>query len=247
MPVKKTQRRKSTGKPARSNKRRYLLGFAALLLALLGAYLGYLNYLINARFEGGAWALPSRVYARALELYPGLTLTRDNLAYELELSSYLRVDSEPLPGEYRQLGASLEFNSRPFAFTDQQQPARLIQVFFDAGRVSGLVDSHAASELAVFRLPPFMLGSYYPQSGEDRLLLAVEDVPEQLYDTFYDPGEANNLAGSPKHAEIKADLSARLDRWMRETNDPILDGPVLVPEGGYDTPQEDEHPGRRPA
>ena len=35
-------------------------------------YLGYLNYLINARFEGGAWALPSRVYARALELYPGL-------------------------------------------------------------------------------------------------------------------------------------------------------------------------------
>jgi len=97
-----------------------------LLLALFAIYLGYLNYLINARFEGGAWALPSRVYARALELYPGATLTRDELVYELELSSYLRVDRQPLAGEYRLLGASLELHSPAFVFTDQPQAARLV-------------------------------------------------------------------------------------------------------------------------
>jgi len=174
------RRRRPAAKIRAGNRRRYFLIGATLLLALFAIYLGYLNYLINARFEGGAWALPSRVYARALELYPGATLTRDELVYELELSGYLRVDSQPLTGEYRLLGASLELHSPPFVFADQPQAARLVQVFFNGDSVSGLTDSSSASDLAVFRLPPLILGSYYPQSGEDRLLLAQEDVPEQL-------------------------------------------------------------------
>jgi len=171
--------------PARGGKRRRYSAIAGLaLLALFAIYLGYLNHLINARFEGGAWALPSRVYARALEIYPGATLTRDELIYELELSSYLRVDRQPLPGEYRLLGASLELHSPPFVFSDQHQPARLVQVFFDTKGVIGVTDSSSTGDLAVFRLPPLMLGSYYPQSGEDRLLLAEEELPEQLVATL---------------------------------------------------------------
>ena len=62
---------------------------------VLAAYLVYLNQIIDSRFEGGAWALPSRVYARALEIYPGLALTREQLVYELELASYPRVEDNP--------------------------------------------------------------------------------------------------------------------------------------------------------
>ena len=105
----------------RIGKRRYLGIAALLLLAAFAVYLGYLNHIINSRFDGGAWALPSRVYARALEIYPQQTLTREQLIYELELSSYPRVSSEPLPGEYRLLGDSLEFNSRAFDFADHRQ------------------------------------------------------------------------------------------------------------------------------
>ena len=183
--VKKAARQRKPKAEVRGAKlRRYLAIGTALLLALLAIYIGYLNYLINARFEGGAWALPSRVYARALEMYPGATLSRNDLVYELELSSYQRVEAQPLPGEYRVLGASLEFNSRPFVFTDQAQVARLVQVFFDAGSVTGLVDSTTGSELPVFRLPPLILGSYYPKSGEDRWLLAEGEVPERLIATL---------------------------------------------------------------
>jgi penicillin-binding protein 1B len=165
----------------RGGKWRRYLGAAALLLATLFAvYLGYLNHLIDARFEGGAWALPSRVYARALELYPGLALTRKQLVYELELSSYLRVDNPPQPGEYRLLGASLELHSRAFDFTDQVQAAQLLQIFFDEERVIALTDSQTGADLAVFRVPPLVLGSYFPQSGEDRLLLTEDEVPERL-------------------------------------------------------------------
>lgn len=47
---------------------------------------------------------------------------------------------------------------------------------------------------------------------------------EELYDTFFDPQERNNLADSTDHAEIKRDLSGRLDAWMARTNDPLLSG-----------------------
>ena len=43
---------------------------------------------------------------------------------------------------------------------------------------------------------------------------------EELYDSTNDPFEHGNLADDPKHAETKARLSAELDRWMREQQDP---------------------------
>jgi len=188
----KPARRKPARKPASkargsaraAGKGRYFAAAGFLSLLLLAIYLGYLNHIIDSRFEGGAWALPSRVYARALELYPGLRLSREQLAYELELSSYLRVEREPLPGEYRLLGASLELNSRAFDFVDQAQAPRLLQVFFANERVVALSDSRNGEDLAVFRLPPLILGSYFPQSGEDRLLLAENEVPDELVATL---------------------------------------------------------------
>jgi uncharacterized sulfatase len=43
---------------------------------------------------------------------------------------------------------------------------------------------------------------------------------EQLYDVENDPFEMSNLAGDPKHAAIRSELAAALDRWQREQGDP---------------------------
>jgi N-sulfoglucosamine sulfohydrolase len=56
-------------------------------------------------------------------------------------------------------------------------------------------------------------------------------APEQLYDLLLDPNEGANLVGDADHAAVRADLSARLEAWMRETDDPILDGPIVPPHG----------------
>jgi N-sulfoglucosamine sulfohydrolase len=61
---------------------------------------------------------------------------------------------------------------------------------------------------------------------------AEREIPkEQLYDLVFDPSEANNLAEDPAYAAVLADLRARLEQWMRDTDDPLLAGHVDPPPG----------------
>ena len=54
---------------------------------------------------------------------------------------------------------------------------------------------------------------------------------EELYDLLFDPNEAHDLVGDPDHADVATELRDRLERWMVETGDPLLDGPVPAPDG----------------
>lgn len=52
-----------------------------------------------------------------------------------------------------------------------------------------------------------------------------------MYDLIFDPNEANNLVGKPIMAEILAELRGKLEQWMQDTKDPLLNGPIATPEG----------------
>jgi N-sulfoglucosamine sulfohydrolase len=54
---------------------------------------------------------------------------------------------------------------------------------------------------------------------------------ESLHDLFFNPGEGRNVIDEPEYADVRADLRARLERWMVETSDPLLDGPIEPPPG----------------
>lgn len=53
----------------------------------------------------------------------------------------------------------------------------------------------------------------------------------ELYDLFLDPGEMRNLAEDPARGEVREQLEQRLQTWMVQTEDPLLDGPVSPPPG----------------
>jgi N-sulfoglucosamine sulfohydrolase len=69
---------------------------------------------------------------------------------------------------------------------------------------------------------------------------------EQLYDLVLDPAEGSNLAERPSHREPLSAMRERLDRWMRETEDPLLDGPVSAPAGALVNEQSQVSPDEPP-
>jgi len=70
--------------------------------------------------------------------------------------------------------------------------------------------------------------------------------PVQLYDLESDPEEQHNRADDPACAEIRRDLEARLDAWMRRTHDPLLQGPVPPPPEARINPRSHYSPGTKP-
>ncbi len=77
---------------------------------------------------------------------------------------------------------------------------------------------------------------------DDCKLPVGKRAPEMLYDLASDPQEFENLADSEHHQEVKAELSSRLQKWMEDTDDPLLKGKVPLPEGAITTPIDAYNP-----
>ena len=72
---------------------------------------------------------------------------------------------------------------------------------------------------------------YHSPSGEVvRERYSAQTRPaEELYDLARDPLESHNLSDDPECAETLGALRAQVAGWMRETDDPLLRGPVEPP------------------
>ena len=50
---------------------------------------------------------------------------------------------------------------------------------------------------------------------------------EELYSLEEDPHEQTNLADNEEYESVSTELEDELYEWMKRTDDPLLDGPVL--------------------
>jgi len=62
------------------------------------------------------------------------------------------------------------------------------------------------------------------------ILLSPQRPPEELYDLETDPYEMKNLADSPAHRKVLAEMRSSLETWIRETGDQgeIPEDPAIV-------------------
>lgn len=178
--VGRSQSKKSPSAQKSSRFRLYLICFIGFFIIAFSVYLFSLNHLISQRFDGDTWALPSRIYARPLELYAGMSHDYESLKFELEVSTYQRVREKPKPGQYRLLKQSIDLYTQDFEYSESVEPGRLVNIEFVGNKVMTIIDLVSSTPLKLFRLPPAIIGSYHPQNGEDRLLLASDRIPQKL-------------------------------------------------------------------
>ncbi|MDO9559964.1 MAG: penicillin-binding protein 1B [Syntrophales bacterium] len=165
----------------KSKRKLVVIGLlVGLLLAGGSAYTVFLDSIVRNRFEGKRFALPGWVYARPLELYPGLKLTVADLTAELSLLRYRWAPDPRKPGCYHVVNQTVELVSRPFVFGDGSQKSLSLQVRFDGGRVTRLMSREGRGPLDLVRLDPALIGGIYPRKNEDRVLVRLDEAPQHL-------------------------------------------------------------------
>jgi penicillin-binding protein 1B len=153
-----------------------LVGFAFVLTT----YLGYLDYNVRKQFEGKRWAIPARVYANPVELYAGYNLSE--VKFE-ELLRQLHYRPDPLlssDGTFYKKDRQFMVKTRDFTFWDQKQPSTTMRVDFNDTGITGITDLTQKKDIAIIRMDPVLIGSFYPTIKEDRILIKLEEAPDML-------------------------------------------------------------------
>lgn len=182
------QRKKKVKQNNKKNRKQYLRHISAIpytrvllfFLLLFTCYVIYLDFEIREQFDGKKWSVPARVYARPLEIYVGKPLTEEQLNFELKTSGYRINHVKTDSGTFNKLGSRYQIVIREFDFWDGHQPPRYVQINIDDGFITEVSDFRDKADIDVVRLEPAVMGRIYPSHQEDRLLVKLEDVPDDL-------------------------------------------------------------------
>ncbi|PKD41879.1 penicillin-binding protein 1B [Methylomonas sp. Kb3] len=172
------RRRKS--QPQASWLKRALVSLVLIGAFVLAVYVSYLDYTVRQQFEGKRWSIPARVYASPVELYAGYEISSKNLE-DLLLELHYRQDNQ-LAGEgsYSIKGGQINIRTRAFNFGNTPQESRNISVSFTSGGIAGITDAATGESLAIVRMDPVQIGSFYPTRKEDRILIKLDEAPPTL-------------------------------------------------------------------
>lgn len=154
------------------------IAFGVMLLAL-GIWVLYLDRVVVNHFEGRRWTLPAQVYAQPLELYAGQSLSVGELEQELKRLGYRASDKPNRSGMYRRRGLRIDVITRKFRFVDEERRAMALSILTGESGIERMWDGDG-KEQAIFRLDPLLIGNIFPSHGEDRIVVAPNEVPAML-------------------------------------------------------------------
>ena len=137
------------------------------------------KYSLNER----QWQLPARVYARALMLKVGKSLSTEELSVELRLLGYVKRSDVNAPGMFKREGGEFWIYLRGVNTAKASVEPQRIHVLIQDKQVillEGVGANSRGYALASIQLEPLEIGSIYPRHKEDRILVQLDSVPKIL-------------------------------------------------------------------
>lgn len=163
----------------------YGISILLLLFVIISGYILYLDYQVRERFDGRIWSVPSKLYARSLELTPNMKLDPDGFERELGLMAYEKVKGFPQQaGQYRRWQNYFELISREFKDTDKVTKSQGMRLSFKDQQLIEIEHLYKPEPILKVRLDPVLIGNIFPGNTEDRQLLKLSDVPDRLIKTL---------------------------------------------------------------
>ena len=159
-------------------------GFKLLIVLLSALTLSviYLDSKVRHTFEGQRWQVPVQVFGQIQTLTLGQPYQLADLTEVLRLSGYQKVRHANQIGQFEQSPTRVTFYRRPFDFGYGLQPANKITLEVASGYIVSLF--LAQTSVSQIKIEPILIDRILPDSKEDRVLVALEAVPEKLLDTL---------------------------------------------------------------
>ena len=107
-------------------------------------------------------------------------MTIDKLEALLKMLHYREDKALTAEGSYFKNGAQVTVKTRDFVFWDQHQASVAMQLNFSAAGIVSIKDITTAEDVAIVRMDPVQIGSFYPTVKEDRVLIKLEEAPDSL-------------------------------------------------------------------
>lgn len=183
---KRATSRKKRGAKKPLGQRLWSIGWKLGLVGLVvfGTIGYYLDQVVQDRFEGKLFDLPTVVYARVLDLSVGDEITLQEVRNELDVLNYRKVRQPKRPGEYAASSTKIELIRRPFEFTDGAEADRHVMLYFDDVSLLRIQSREKQGDLGFLRIEPKMLGMLEKSTDEQRLFLRRDQFPEFLVDAL---------------------------------------------------------------
>jgi penicillin-binding protein 1B len=168
--------------------RRRLLGWGLTAVAVgmgfLIPYTLYLNHQVTLRFGQLRWQVPTRVYARPLQLAQGMAMDTRTLKTELDAASYRDDGKGERPGTYVSKGGRWRIANRGYQDVGGRIGPSRIEVTVSGGRVLSVRDLERGRAVKSAKLDPARIATLYGQKQEERRLVRISEVPPLLTDSL---------------------------------------------------------------
>ncbi len=168
----------------RSRLKGWVLVAVAIGMGFLIPYTLYLNHQVTLRFGQLRWQVPTRVYARPLQLAQGMAMDARTLKTELDAASYRDDGKGERPGTYGSKGGRWRIANRGYQDVGGLVGPSRIEVTVSGGRVLSVRDLQRSRAVKSAKLDPARIATLYGQKQEERRLVRIAEVPPMLTDSL---------------------------------------------------------------
>ena len=177
-------------KPKRTRKwflkLRYLIpmAFVLVLVAVTAGvffYCLHLSDLIDQRFSGRRWSVPSRVYSDSMILYPGQTIPKDVVVAKLTRLGYRPVESRPeIKGRFRAAGSRIDVFLHDLNLPARKRDGFPATIVFKHDAIQSITRTDDKTEEPILELEPEEVMLFFGPEREQRRLVSIGHVPYHL-------------------------------------------------------------------
>ncbi len=157
----------------------FALGFIGVLAASL--YCWHLTGLVEKRFSGRRWQIPSMIYSDTTLLYPGRKIDWPSFIEKLEGIGYRESrDTPQKKGDYLRSGDGLEIYLNDLTVPGKSRLGFLALLTFQDSVILSMVRQDSGQPLPILELEPEVLMRYFGKERELRQVVAIDEIPVTL-------------------------------------------------------------------